>query len=172
MFAPKQVFLATLVVFALTASAASAQQSASFLSIPASAFTSRQVLGVAGYDGNESGTARFFGNNNFVMFAPVHLPHRARVTSLSCGGRAPSNQIQIIFTLRRNQPQQANVDMATTSTDFAQTGFQFVSTTSIVRPVINNQRFNYYLVALARHFDVGLCPSCSVGFCSIGYTGP
>lgn len=171
MFASKQVFLATLVVVALTASEAVGQQTASFLSIPASAFTPRQVLGDSGYDGNESGTARLFGNN-FVMFAPVHLPHRASVTSLSCGGRAPSSQIQVIFTLRRNQPQQANVDMATTSTDLAQTGFQFVSTTSIVEPVINNQRFNYYLVAVARHIDVGRCPRCLVGFCSIGYTVP
>jgi hypothetical protein len=148
-------------------------QSAGFLSLPASAFTPRQVKGNAGgYDGNETGTARSFTNSTFSMLAPVHLPHGATVTSLSCGGRDPAANLLLKFTLRRNEPQQANVDMAVVSTTFEQIGFQFLNTTSIVQPLVNNQRFTYYIVAETRHIDVGFCPTCAVGFCKVGFTTP
>jgi hypothetical protein len=80
--------------------------------------------------------------------------------------------VLITFTLRRNEPQQANVDMAVVGTTFGQSGFQFVRTTSIVQPLINNQRFNYYVVAETRHSDVGFCPNCAIGSCTIAFTTP
>jgi hypothetical protein len=155
----------------LTASVAFAQSTTGFLSIPSSSFTPQtsEGTGNAGYDGNVTGTARLF-EGSFLMFAPVNLPHHATVTSLKCGGRAPSRDFKVGFTLRRNDPQQANVDMATVSTTFEGTGFQFVSTTSITSAVINNARFNYYIAAQTDAFDVGFCPECSIGFCTIGYT--
>ena len=161
-----------LLILAL-ASSETFSQSSDFLSIPASAFTPRQVKdNLGGYDGNVTGTARTFTANSFSMFAPVYLPHGASVRSLACGGQDPSDKIRLEFTLRRNEPQQANVDMATVSTSFEQTGFQFLSTTSILEPAINNRRFNYYVVAETKHFDVGFCPDCSVAFCTIGFTTP
>jgi len=155
----------------LTASVAFAQSTPGFLSIPSSSFTPQtsEGTGNAGYDGNLTGTARFF-EGSFLMFAPVNLPHRATVTSLTCGGRAPSRDFKVSFILRRNEPQQANVDMATVSTTFEGTGFQFVRTTSITSAVIDNARFNYYIAAQTDAFDVGFCPRCSIGFCTIGYT--
>ena len=148
-------------------------QASAFVSIPASAFTPRQVKNnLGGYDGNVTGTARMFTENSFSMFAPVSLPHGASVTSLSCGGQDSFSNVRLKFTLRRNEPQQANVDMGTVSTSFEQTGFQFLSTTSIVEPVIDNRRFNYYVVAETQHEDVGFCPGCSVAFCAIGFTAP
>jgi hypothetical protein len=104
------------------------------------------------------------------MFAPVTVPHGATIGSMRCGGRAPSSEFRIVFTLRRNEPQQANLDMATVMTTFEGLGFQFVDTNSITSPVINNERFNYYIVAQTNTLDVGFCPNCSVGFCRIGYT--
>lgn len=144
-------------------------QETSFLSIPSSGFTPRSVTENHGYDGNNSGTARFF-DKSFWMFAPVALPHGATVTALRCGGTAPSNQIRIEFTLRRNQPQMANVDMATVMTTFEGMGFEHPETTSITSPVVDNAKFNYYIVAAARHIDVGRCPKCVVGYCTIRYT--
>jgi hypothetical protein len=104
------------------------------------------------------------------MFAPVNLPDGASVVSLRCGGSAPLNDFRIVFTLRRNQPQQANVDMASVSTNFAGVGFETVTTSSITSPVVSNASFNYYMMAEADAFDVGLCPGCLVGYCRIGYT--
>lgn len=144
-------------------------QTKSFLSIPSSGFTPQNTTENDGYVGNQSGTARMF-DNNFLMFAPVALPHGATVTSLRCGGKAPFPTFKIVFTLRRNQPQQANVDMAVVMTTFEGLGFQHPETTSITSPVINNDQFNYYIVAKARHDDVEVCPTCTVGYCRISYT--
>jgi hypothetical protein len=148
-------------------------QSIGFVSVPASAFTGRLDSGVEGYDGNESGTARFF---QVKMFAPVNLPHGATVTSFRCGGRAFFKR-RIAFTLRRNEPQQANVDMATTKTSLDGTGFEFVETTEIKSGEIDNAKFNYYIVAEIEDPNVtpptkAMCPDgeCTVGFCRIGYT--
>jgi hypothetical protein len=156
----------------LNASAAFAQ-STRFLSVPSSAFTPRTsegATGNAGYGGNETGTARSFAGSS-VLFAPVSLPHGATVTSMKCGGRAPSTDFRIAFTLRRNDPQQANVDMAVAKTTFDGLGFEFVDTNSIASPVVNNDTFNYYIVAVADTTDVGFCPNCLIGFCRIGYSG-
>ena len=160
----------TLVVAILVAQMSLAfAQETSFLSIPSSGFTPRSAIGSNGYEGDTSGTARLF-DHNFWMFAPVALPHRATVTALRCGGMAPSNEVRVEFTLRRNQPQVANVDMATVMTTFDGLGFQHPGTTSITSPLIDNAKFNYYIVATARHIDVGLCPKCVVGYCTIRYT--
>ena len=159
------------ILFLFIASVALAQSPSRFLSIPSSGFTPQDSEGFggnAGYDGNKTGTARSF-DGSFRMFAPVNLPHGATVTSMCCGGRAPSSDSRIIFTLRRNEPQQANVNMATAMTTFEGTGFQFVDTTSITSPVVNNAKFNYYIIARLSFFDVATCPECSVGFCRIGY---
>jgi hypothetical protein len=144
-----------------------------FVSVPASAFTGRQDDGVGGYDGNETGTARFF---QVKMFAPVHLPHGATVTSFRGGGRA-FFQRSIRFTLRRNEPQQANVDMAAVRTTLDGTSFEFVDTTDIQSGGVDNGRFNYYIVAEIEDPNVTpptkpICPDgeCRVGFCRIGYT--
>jgi hypothetical protein len=155
------------ILFLLIASVALAQSPTHFLSIPSSGFTPQ--TSEDGYSGNQSGTARFF-QAGLLMFAPVNLPHGATVTSMRCGGRAPRSDFRIIFTLRRNEPQLANVDMATVMTTFEGIGFQFVGTSSITSPVVNNSRFNYYIVAEADAIDVGFCTSCSIGFCRIGYT--
>ena len=141
-------------LFLLTASVAHAQLTSTplapttrFLSIPSSGFTPRSSEGFSasslgvGYNGNRTGTARMF-EESFLMFAPVNLPHDARVTSMHCGGRAPDHLFRIMFTLRRNEPQRANVDMATVMTTFEGNGFQFVDTSSITSAVVNNARFN------------------------------
>ena len=154
-------------ILALTASAALAQPT-NYLSIPSSDFTPQNSD--AGYEGNASGTARHFGATGYQMTAPVNLPQDATVTSLRCGGAAADSDLRLVFTLRRNQPQQANVDMAEVMTTFAGNGFQFVSTTSITSPEVDNGNFNYYIVAEAVHFDVGFCGSaCSIGFCRVGF---
>jgi hypothetical protein len=166
------LLVATLVVLAsLGALAHPPQPQFSFLSIPASGFT--------GGPNSPSGTAMIF-SRGLRLFAPVNLPHGARVIELRCGGVArgdpSSTEIRIVFTLRRNEPQQANVDMATMAT--LGNGFQFVSTNSITEPVVNNETFNYYIVAeLEREPQSGPpCGSfdpaqrrCSVGFCRIEY---
>jgi hypothetical protein len=90
--------------------------------------------------------------------------------SFRCGGQDATSDFKLQFILRRNWPQQANVDMATIESTFAATGFQFLTTTSITGPVIDNATYNYYIVATAIAFDVGVCPGCSVGFCRVGYT--
>ena len=155
-------------VLTLHTSLASAQTT-SFLSIPSSGFTPDAATGDFGYTGNDTGTARFF-DNAFYMFAPVALPHGAKVTALRCGGKASSPEKRIAFTLRRNEAQVANVDMATVKTTFEGAGFQHPRTTSISSPVVDNANFNYYMVAEIQYVDVSPCPTCSVGYCRIRYT--
>jgi hypothetical protein len=103
------------------------------------------------------------------MFASVALPDDATVTSMRCGGQDLTSTGRIRFRLRRNEPQQANVDMASAeSTDLA-TGFQFLSDFSIVSGLVNNATYNYYVIA---EVVGGTCTSCSVGFCTFAYTSP
>ena len=70
-----------------------AQSTTRYLSIPSSGFTPRASEGTvgndAGYDGNQSGTARFF-NGSFAMFAPVNLPDDATVNSMRFQIGSPS----------------------------------------------------------------------------------
>jgi len=148
-----------------------AQSSTRYLSIPSSGFTPRFSEGAggdAGYSGNASGTARFF-EGSVLMFAPVNLPDGATVTSLRCGGAAPPTDFRIVFTLRRNEPQQANVDMAAVMTTFQGVGFQFVTTGDVVEAVVDNATFNYYMVATIDNQDAGFCSNCTIGFCRVGY---
>ena len=160
--------LLIVILLATSPTLAYAQSTVSYISIPSSGFTPRNSD--AGYVGNDSGTARQFGATGWQMMAPVNLPQGATVTSLSCGGAAADSDFRLIFTLRRNEPQQANVDMAEVMTTVAGSGFQFVSTSSITSPEVDNQIFNYYIIAAADDFDVGFCGSaCSIGFCRIGY---
>ncbi|MFQ5616469.1 MAG: hypothetical protein ACE5GO_08425 [Anaerolineales bacterium] len=168
-------------ILGLLAPSMALAQSLSFLAIPSSGFTPQNSTthfdpppGSAenrGYEGNSSGTARFFGDNE-IMFAPVNLPHGSTVISLTCGGRADRLSRRIVFRLRRNEPQQANVNMALVSTDFNVTSFQTKSTTSITSPVIDNRRFNYYMVATIVANGPPECRTCSVNRCTIAYRLP
>jgi len=159
-----------------------AQQTISFLSIPASGFTPRNsttvkdplrgTLETLGYSGNVSGTARFFGDNG-EMFAPVYLPHKSNVISLACAGKAPRKNRRISYKLRRNEPQQANVDIASIFPKYSETGFQFLRTRSIQSPVVDNEKFNYYIVAsIDATNDIRECRTCSVNKCTIGFITP
>ena len=154
-------------------------QEVSYLAIPASSFTPRNSTTVKdplrgtvetlGYTGNISGTARFFGDND-SMFAPVNLRHGSTVISLTCGGMAPTPRVKIHYILRRNEPQQANVDMAGVAAKTGLTNFQTSSTNSIKEPVIDNKRFNYYIVAtLLATNDIQECRTCSINRCTIAY---
>ncbi len=151
---------------------AAAQSEMSFVAIPSSAFTPMSDRSDGNsYDGNETGTGRIFSGSH-TMFAPVYLPHGALVTRFKCGGKHPSSGALIEFTLRRNEPQQANVDMSIAMTDSTNTGFQFVTGSQIAEPLVNNSKFNYYVIArrVAREReDFGECKSCAITFCSIGY---
>jgi hypothetical protein len=148
------------------------------ISIPAPAFYS-------GPDGhgrpNLSGTAQHF---NTILFAPISLPEDVTITSFECGGRAFFKR-SIKFTLRRNEPQQQNIDVASMRTTLDGTGFEVVRTSTINSGVINNERFNYYIVAEIKDPSVNpptrpFCPNkpsststkvpeCSVGFCEIRF---
>ncbi len=150
------------------------QSSRQFISIPSSGFTPMWSYsnGRISYKGNVTGTARQFAGSH-IMFAPANLPHGSVVTSFKCGGKHPSVDAgkAIEFVLRRNEPQQANVDMATIATEPTRSGFQLVSTTSIDSGKVDNNRFNYYVVASrisATEEDFGDCEKCVVGFCTIG----
>ena len=157
-----------------------------FISIPASAFSGENSdtgsdttdgEETFGYQGNESGTTRHF---NVVLYAPVNLPHGASVTLFKCGGSSAKNT-RAAFRLRRNEPQQQNVEIANVKTSLEGAGFEFMSTHSIRNEKIDNEKYNYYIVAevLKSHVnpsDRARCgnpsklPECSVNSCSIGYT--
>lgn len=148
-----------------------------FVSLPASAFSevSSSTFGARGsYKGNGSGTSRSFVGG---LFAAINLPHGATVTSLSCGSKS-AKKWGTKFILRRNEPQQANVDMATIETTRSG-AYQFLNTASITSPKINNSKYNYYIVAKAigsspsNEEDEGLwCEKncANVNFCNVGYT--
>ncbi len=158
-----------LVAISVVLTSFSALAHAEFLSIPSSGFTPQSSD--RGYSGNNSGTARYF-EKSFFMFAPVNLPHRATVTSLLCGASTGANNYRIQFTLRRNEPQQANVNMATVLTTYAHSGFQFVSSNAVNAPVVDNATYNYYVVAELQSStdEFPQCPHCSIGFCRVGYS--
>lgn len=168
------------------------------VSIPAPAFTEQnsQSSNQSGsYKGNESGTSRSFSG---MMFAPVDLPHGSIVTSFKCGGQPKAGTL-VKFSLRRNEPQQANVDMAVIQSAFSNVPplignkpkglaeYQFINTTSITSSRIDNSKYNYYIIASTIYppFDT-LGPELSgswspysecnnsknctsVNFCNIGY---
>ena len=142
-----------------------------YLAIPASGFTPQtsEGTGDAGYLGNATGTARQF-NGSVRMFAPANLPNGATIKSLYCGGLAPTSMTRLVFTLRRNQPQVANVDMITAATDFANLIFDSASSASVTEPIVDNSAYNYYLVAEVDDQNGNPCPTCTIGFCRIRYT--
>ena len=161
------MFKKTLILLAITLLLGTVSAHADSLTIPASAFTP-QNSGPR-YQGNESGTARFFGAN-LIMFAPVNIPDGTTVTSMRCGGAVRTPGFKLRFTLRRNEPQQQNVDMSTLRTTI-ETGFQFLRTRAIREAVINNDKFNYYIVAETERGPGigGSCPKCSVNFCTLTF---
>jgi hypothetical protein len=169
-------------ILGLLAPSVALAQSVSYLAIPSSGFTTRNSTTVVdplrgtvetrSHTGNVSGTARFFGNND-LMFAPVNLPHGSKVISLTCSGGSPSPRTRVFFRLRRNEPQQANVDMALVFPNVRETNYQDRSTTSINSPVIDNRRFNYYIAAsIEATNNIRECATCFVNRCIIAYSFP
>ena len=142
-----------------------------YLSIPSSSFTSQYTNSgtLNGWSGNSTGTNRNFGYGG-ALFAPVNLPHGATVTQFRCGGFDADSGFRVEFKLFRNFPQQSNAELAVVSTSFPDVGFQYLTTSNIAEPTINNAAYNYYVTANAIPFDVGACPGCTVGFCRISYT--
>ena len=159
-----------------------------YIAIPASAFSEKDSQSSnenASYKGNQTGTSRYF---NGSMFAPIYLPHGSNVTSLACGSN-PKGGYLTSFTLRRNEPQQANIDMASLETAILTEGqvvkgiglaaYQFLHTESIISPRIDNSKFNYYIIAYqknplpnARPPVALICADrcANVNYCSVGYT--
>jgi hypothetical protein len=153
-----------------------------FISIPVAAFSS-QGTGASNianrYEGNDSGTSRTFISQ---LFAPVNLPHHSIVTSFSCG----TNNATTNFILRRNEPEQANKDMAflkVVGGPFISLSYRVLHTTKIASPGIDNSKFNYFIVAKHDPFTIVLPGGASTGapfcegstcgnirFCRIGYT--
>jgi len=172
----KIISLIIATVLVLIASMANAD-TRGFISIPASAFSGENSDTPHGYQGNESGTTRHF---NVILFAPVNLPHRASVTSFKCGGSSAVDT-RTVFRLRRNEPQQQNVEIANVKTSLEDAGFEFMSTNIIRNEKIDNEKYNYYIVAEVLRSGItpptrGWCSDnpkrteCSVNSCSIGYT--
>lgn len=170
-----KIALVSSICVSLIAAPAAMAQSTVFTAVPAVAFVDAKFAQPTKF--NQTGTAHRF---NAQMFAPVNLPHGHKVTSFKCGGSSFFNR-SVVFTLRRNQPQQHNVDMAVVNTTLDGTGFEFISTNTIVDPIIDNSTFNYYIVAdISDGRDIpnvdDFCPGpanprCTVGFCSIGHGG-
>lgn len=170
-----KTLVALILTLGMLSSTASAQNSG-WLSIPAAAFSGSRSFP------NGTGTAQFFRT---TAFAPVILPDNATVTVMSCGGRAVFRK-HIIFTLRRNEPQQENVNMAVLETSLDGTGFEFVTSNQIIDGAVDNRSFNYFIMADASKpggnlpgnrtvctpttGPEGSGTQCSVGFCRIGYT--
>jgi len=113
-----------------------------FVSIPAPSFQPGRHAAPQNFL-NESGTAFHFHN---TAFAPVFLPDGTLVTELKAGAHVESPTIGAKIVLQRNEPQQANVEMAAVETSSTGNQFQFVSTTSIRERTINNERYSYYIV--------------------------
>ncbi len=156
-----------LLLSAWLAPPAVAQPEATYLTIPSSGFTAQTSEG--GYAGNVTGTTRFFAGSS-LMFAPVNLPHGAMAASLYCGGMAPVTDLRLVFTLRRNDPQLANVDMITAATTYAGNGFQWTFSDFVDEPEVDNEHFNYTIVAeVENQIGANACPTCTINFCRIGY---
>ena len=147
-------------------------QSTENLSIPAIAFHGERVI----Y--NNSGTAAFFRTK---AFAPVFLPDGARAFSFTCGARTVFGK-GITIKLRRNHPQQANVDMGVAEIPKGGDGnFKFVTVNRLTDGVIDNSRFNYYLIAetIPKSATTGVVcnpaaggTECLVAACRIGFFPP
>ena len=60
--------------------------------------------------------------------------------------------------------------MVTVATDYADLGFNWANSTSVVEPIVDNSAFNYYVAAEVDDQIGNLCPTCAVGFCRIRYT--
>ncbi|MEO7200396.1 MAG: hypothetical protein ABIY56_09300 [Dokdonella sp.] len=166
----KRSQLVALLLSAWCSSSAVAQSGATWLTIPSSGFTGQNSEG--GYGGNATGTTRLFAASS-LMLAPVILPHGATVTSLYCGGMAPVTDLRLVFTLRRNAPQVANIDMVTAATTYAGNGFQWTFSDVVDEPEVDNKRFNYYIVSeVDNQLGANLCPACTINFCRIGYIDP
>lgn len=166
----KTVIWGSLLLSAWLVPPAVAQSGATYLTIPSSGFTAQTSEG--GYGGNVTGTTRFFAGSS-LMLAPVNLPHGATATSLYCGGVAPVTDLRLVFTLRRNQPQVANIDMITVATTYAGNGFEWTFSDSVDEPEVDDKNFNYYIVAeVDNQVGADLCPTCAVNFCRVGYIDP
>ena len=119
---------------------------------PAAAFSQTQSVAIPaiafngeGIAYNDTGTAAIFRDH---AFAPVTLPDGARVTAFRCGARVTLVTKGITIKLRRNEPQQANVDMGMVEIPRSGDGnFKFLRDDSLIEPVIDNRTFNYYLIA-------------------------
>lgn len=128
---------------------------------------------------NDTGTAAFFRDQ---AFAPVHLPDGATVTGFRCGARVTLIEKGITIKLRRNEPQQANVDMGMVEIPRSGDGnFKFLRDDSLIEPVIDNQIFNYYLIAevipksenTGDTCNVNGAPNaCIVAACNVDFTPP
>ena len=102
-----------------------------------------------------------------ISFTPLADGEISLILMGRDGGQDPATDVNLRFTLRRNQPQIANVDMAVVESTLAATGFQFMTTSTVVSPQIDNSTFNYYVVAST---IASPCSGCSVGFCRVSYT--
>lgn len=166
----KTVIWGSLLLSLAVASPATAQSGATYLAIPSSGFTAQNSEG--GYMSSATGTTRFFAQSS-LMLAPVNLPHGATVTSLYCGGVAPVTDLRLVFKLRRNDPQVANVDLSTVATSYAGIGGEGTDIDFVDEPEVDNSRFNYYIVADVDNLvGANLCPTCAIYFCRIGYIDP
>lgn len=166
----KIVIWGSLLISLAVAPAAMAQSGVAYLTIPSSGFTAQNSEG--GYESNATGTTRFFAQSS-LMLAPVNLPHGAMVTSLYCGGLAPVTDLRLVFTLRRNAPQVANVDLITVATSYAGIGFERAGSVFVDEPEVDDRRFNYYIIAeVDNQVGANLCPTCALYYCRIGYTDP
>ncbi|TCK17823.1 hypothetical protein DFR30_1073 [Thiogranum longum] len=160
-----------------------------FVAVPASAFSeidSKSSDEPGSYKGNSTGTSRDFKG---TMFAPVNLPHGSIVTSFACGGKTNGGFL-VGFKLRRNEPQQENIDMASIesareteegliNTGMGIAGYQFLNTNSIGSANIDNSKFNYFIAASPinplPNTTSPIRPNCidrcvSVNYCNVGYT--
>jgi hypothetical protein len=157
--------LLTLSVCAVVQSTPLLAQSIEHVAVPAVAFVGKDV------SYNETGTAAFFRQR---AFAPLSLPDNAKLVGFDCGLRTfPIHGIKV--SLRRNEPQQANVELDNLGIPKGGDGrFQFKSATQVSHPDVNNGKFNYYLVAevlpkSANVSDICNGEECLVGACQVAY---
>ena len=128
---------------------------------------------------NDTGTAAFFRQR---AFAPVQLPDGARVTGFQCGARVTLIEKGITIKLRRNEPQQANIDMGMVEIPKnGDGGFKFLRDDTLTNAGIDNRRFNYYLIAetipksevTAVTCNVNGAPSaCIIAACNVDFFPP
>lgn len=139
---------------------------ANYVSIPATSFVGFEV------SYNETGTAAFIRKQ---AFAPVHLPHGSKAQRFSCGVKAwPIKGFRI--SLRRNEPQQENIDMGAVNIDRGSNGgFKFLSSEVLIENGIDNRRYNYYLTVEIQpksETTGSICngKECIIGSCQIHFT--